>query len=312
MLFDMFRSPLRQTAAGLLLACGMHAATQAATVSISASQTSVAVGAAVSVFFDISGLGASAMSLYSFQVNYDHSVLGFSGFNFVNPTSGQNELDLAEAGSFGFSGDVTVASGGVLDVFALSGNSTPVLDADQANDFRFLTLTFNALSVSASSAVALNIGSSLFADALADPLNVNFQPALADITVTAGGGNLPEPGALPLALVALMALVGAGTSMRRRCRQLAVGVVGAAGALLLSGAALAQQAPPVPGDTTIDAVVVKIEGMRLKVRSVDGREFWVTVKSQVKSDAVGKKLTGQASARGDAVLVSNPVFSRAP
>ena len=309
MLIKKFGSSLHQTAVGLLLAGGISAATHAATVNLSALPTSVIVGGTVSVFFDISGLGADAMSLYSFQVHYDNTVLGFGGYSFVDPTSLRNELDLPEASSFGFAGNVADLTGGVLDVFGLSGNSPTVLNTDQADAFRFLTLTFDALDVSAATAVAVDVGSSLFGDALADPLSVSFQAARAEIEVTAGGG-VPEPSALSLAL---LALVGAGATMRRSSRRLVSGV---AGALALSGAAMAQQMQQKPqvavGDTAIDAVVVKAQGMRLQLRTADGREFWVSTKSNVGADMVGKRLTGQASARGDTVLISNPVYTRAP
>lgn len=309
MLIHKFGSSLRQMALGLLMAGAMGATAHAAMINVSASPTSVTVGGTVSVFFDISGLAADAMSLYSFQINYDNSVLGFSGISFADPGSLRNELDLPEASSFGFAGSVADLGGGVLDVFGLSGNSATSLNSVQADAFRFLTLTFDTLAVSMASAVRLDVGSSLFGDAFANPLSLSFQAAGADIAVTAGG-SVPEPGALSLALLGLVGACAATRSARRRV------VGGLAGVLALSGAVLAQQVQPPPqgaaGGTTIDAVVVKVQGARLQVRSADGREFWVTAKSNVAADVVGKRLTGQASTRGDTLVISSPVYTRTP
>jgi PEP-CTERM motif len=172
-----------------------------------------------------------------------------------------------------------------------------------------LTLRFNALDVSAATVVALDIGSSQFGDAFGNTLNMSFQAARAQIEVT-GGGSVPEPSALALAL---MALVGAGAAKRRSGRQV---VGGLAAALVLSGVAMAQLTPQTPsvaaGATEIDAVVVKVQGMRLQLRTADGREFWVSVKANVGAEMVGKRLTGQAIARGDTYLVSNPAYTRVP
>ena len=303
---------IRYVVAILLVVSGFSTTIHAATVNVSASPTSVAVGSLVSVYFDIFGLGPDELSAYSFAVGYDDTVLGFSGFSFTDPSSRRNELDLPEVTSFGFAGSVSVQGVGVLDAFGLSGNSPAVLDGDQAKSFRYLTLNFDALSASAATQVTVDLASTVFGDALAAPLNVRFQSTHADITVNAGVG-IPEPSGLSLCW---MAIAGAALAMQRRRRRPVASTIGAAIAvatLALSGVALAQPTPQISaGIAQIDGIVVKAHGMRQLVRAADGREFWVTVKSKLGSSTVGARVTGQAVTRGDAVEIVNPVYSAAP
>ncbi|MDE2368301.1 MAG: hypothetical protein KGN16_04960 [Burkholderiales bacterium] len=308
---EKFGPSLRRAALGLLLAGGCGAVAQAATVNVSAVPTSVTLGSKVSVFFDVSQLAADALSLFSFEIHYDSAVLGLSGFSFVDPLSLRNELDLPDPASLGFAGDVSAQPGGILDVFGLSGNAAAVLDSDQADAFRFLTLTFDTLAVATATTVDLQIATSLFGDSMGNALNVGFNATQAQIEITSAGQPVPEPGALALSLLALLA--SAAVSSRRR---LAAALAGTC--CLLSGVAWSQQPPPqaaqatTPAVMAIDAVVVKVQGMRVQLRGADGREFWISTRSQVDPAMVGKRLTGQAVPRGDTLVVSSPAYAAAP
>lgn len=302
---------LRRIAACAALAWA--GAASAATVNVSASSSHVAVGATVTLNFAVAGLhqgGVGSLAGFDLDLHYDGSLLQFLGAGFVDAGSGLNQLDLPEPGGLGFLGSAA-AAGGVVDAFGLSGNSTALLDAQQADGFDFLTLSFIALQASTGTELFIDLSDPLlqFVDGGGQALSMDFLSARARLVIDAqGGGNpLPEPAAPALALAAL---AGAGWAHRRARR--------ARGAALLLGLALAaplasQAQTPAAAKaaepTPIDVRVIEVAGGRAKVRTEDGREYWVSVGPALSPDKVGQRLRGQAVPRGDVIKVNAPAFS---
>ncbi|MFN9744543.1 MAG: cohesin domain-containing protein [Betaproteobacteria bacterium] len=207
---------LRNAALGVLIGAAGLGSVHAAVVSVFASQSSVQVGGNVSLQFEITGLTASSLGAFDFDLVFDSTVLAFTAFSFDDNVTGRNQLDLAEPGSFAFFGDAT-AAGGVVDAFAASGNSRAKLDDEQTENFRFLTLTFTGLAASSGTTLAVNLldPNLVFSDAAGGLLSYSFQNSAATIAVTAGsGGTVSEPGALLLVLLAL-AVAWVATNRRR-------------------------------------------------------------------------------------------------
>lgn len=209
---------LRNTAVGLLVGAAALASAQAAVVTVSASQSSVQLGGSFSLYFDISGLTTTtSLGTFDLNVNFDGAVLAFSGASFDDNITGQNQLDLPEPASvFPFSGDAQDL-GSVVDAYGVSGNSTAKLDDEQADNFRFLTLQFTALALSTGTTLGVDLAdlNLIFWDAGFNDLPYSFGSSQATIVITdpTGGGTVPEPGALPLAL---LALAGAALAGQRR------------------------------------------------------------------------------------------------
>lgn len=287
-------------------------AVSAATVNVSSSSSHVSVGQVVTLTFAVSGLhqgGVGSLAGFDLDLQYDNSLLSLQSFGFVDTASGINALDLPEVGGLGFFGDA-VAAGGIVDAFGLSGNSAAVLDAQQANAFDFLTLSFLALQASSGTQFVVDLADPLltFSDGNGLPIQVNFGSARALLVIDpqGGGGNtVPEPAAPALALAAL---ASAGWARRRSGhRRAALALSLALAAPLVSQAQTKTEAPAQP--TPIDVRVVEVAGSRAKVRAEDGREFWVSVGPALTPDKVGQRLRGEAVPRGDVIKVNAPTFS---
>ena len=330
------RRILRFGLLSISMLCGATTSAQAAFVEVTASHASVNLGGVFSVHFGISGLTAasgSSLSGFDLNVQFDASVLQLSGYSFVDPASALDQLDLPEMGSPGAIGSV-LASGGLIDVFDLSGNSEAVLDGLQADSFRFLSLTFTALAASSGSSILIDLVDPdlLFIDSSGGTLPVSFRSSSASITVEQGSAVLPEPAALGLVLVALLAGAWAirrhpAAPARRagtRRVSLSLALAGALGTALVGTDSRAQTGA-VTGAATgaplraaanvgtpFDAVVLEVAGGRLKVRTSDGRELWVAVPGVQTADRVGMRVQGLARPRGDTVLVANAVFASNP
>jgi hypothetical protein len=189
-------------------------AAQAATVSITPSTSSVTVGDVFSVrvgIADLSAASGSSLSAFDFTLSFDNTAVSWLGFSLVDASSGLNQLDFAEAGSFGFFGDAYDTGSSSNSAFGLSGNSAGVLDTLQADAFDFITLSFQALAPRASAVFAIDASDPalLFVDSDAATLAVAFASASASVAIGGGGTGIPEPSTSLLVLGALGALVAA-------------------------------------------------------------------------------------------------------
>lgn len=195
-----------QLIGSILLCLFCVTANAAAVIDLSVSNTNVNVGNSVEVNFGILGLTSAAgdsISGFDFDILFDSSVLSFTGASFNDPVLG-NQLDLPEIGAFSFIGNATDIGSGILDVYALSGNSDFILDVDQANAFRFLTLTFKALVSTSSTNIGIDIN---------DPFLLALDSGFNDLAVSYGAIDVnlaisePSPNSVPEpSILALLAL----------------------------------------------------------------------------------------------------------
>ncbi len=176
--------------------------TSAAVIDLSASSTDLSVGDSFSFYLTVSGLSAApydSLSAFDLDILFDETVFSLLNFGFSDVASGVNQLDWPEAHSFPFDGDVLNAGSGVLDVYGISGNSASVLDANQADAFDFLVLSFSAISESQESfiSVKLNDPNLLFLDSDWGDLNVSFSSSRTSFRIS-DQTPIPEPSSLLL------------------------------------------------------------------------------------------------------------------
>lgn len=171
--------------------------------------TSVQVGSTLRLQFALSGLGSGpgdSLGLYDLDVLYSLASLRFAGGSF-SVNGGGNPLDLPEAGSAGFLGDIVHRGAGVIDVFALSGNSQAVLDTMQANDLLLFELQFEAIGVNSAAFVAIDLADPYLLFGSSDPfvdLQTGFMTSRVDVEIGGGApGTVPEPSTVLLAALAL-------------------------------------------------------------------------------------------------------------
>ncbi|UMR29144.1 PEP-CTERM sorting domain-containing protein [Massilia sp. MB5] len=283
---------------------------QAAVINLSSSASSVAVGQSFNVDFRISGLSGAAddsLSGFDLTVMFDSRVLQLTGFSFAD-ANGVNQLDLAEAASFGFLGDAK-ASGSLIDVFGLSGNSATVLDAAQTDAFRFLSLNFKALAPSAGAFINLDKFDPeiLFVNSGAGGLPINFGSDGVQIAI---GQNtqVPEPGTLLLLLAALPALL---LARRRGAAALALSA-GLAATLPASAqqpapaqASKDASAPAAKAGDAISGQILEIKGQRAQIRMNNGSVQWVSLDTPVSNLLVGAKISGKLVQGGDTLRLTN-------
>lgn len=286
----------------------------AAVIDVATPSNTLRVGDAVSVNFSISGLiraPDASLSAFDLDIRFDQAAMQLTGFDFVDPASGQNQLDLAEADSFPFLGDAFV-NGNLIDVYGLSGNSAALLDAGQADSFTFLMLHFTATAKSPLSTVEIDLidPSQLFVNSQTAQLSTTIGASGVQFTINAAVPPVPEPAPLALFGVGLLALAAMQRQVRhrigRRVRPAAATATATAVMLLSLPAtmpALAQApAPAVTAPDTASAltgVIVDAQGQRMLVRLPGGATRWVTVAAPLGKGHLGKKVSGIAIARGD-------------
>lgn len=304
----------RQLGNCLLLMAALAASSLAgaATISMTAAPASLAPGQNFSIRFSISGLTAApgdSLSGFDLNVLYDSGRVQFNGAGFQDAASGFNQLDIPEAGSFGFFGEASSAAG-VIDVFGVSGNSANFLDSVQSDQFQFLSLNFTALGVDGSTAIGIDMfdPNLLFLDSGNGDLSVNFANSSVAVVIGQGAGQVPEPQSLLLFLAGAVALA---TSKRWRARTRA-----AAGVLALSLAAsvpaAAQSTAPTPAPAAavaVSAVITDVQGKRALLRLSSGEMRWVSVEQELSKADIGKKVNAKIVARGDTFLMSDIAFS---
>jgi hypothetical protein len=301
-------------AAALFALCAIGAAVHASTINLSTAATTYHVGQGFSVDFRIDGLtGATGDSLSAFDIDvlFDGTLLQLTGYGFTDPASNRNELDLPEAGSFGFNGAAT-ASGNVIDALGVSGNSAEALDAGQGGGFRFLTLSFQALAASASTAIEIDLSDNglLFLDSGFGNLDARFGASRVAFAITQDTSAVPEPGSLALLAIGAAGMLLAG---RRRVRTggaaLALALAAAVPASAQQPAVQAQQATTAAAPTAVTGTILKVEGRRAQVKLSNGVVEWVSVAGGIATDKVGKSISGKLVPRGDTLLLTEPVIA---
>lgn len=294
-------------AGGLAISVAPVWATQ---VSISPSANTVSVGDVFAIRFRIEGLsGAAGASLSAFDITlaFDESAVQWTGFSFDDAGGAGNQLDLAEPGSFGFLGDALNTGLSSINAFGLSGNSAAVLDAWQANDFDFLTLSFKAVADTSAAVFSVNSNNPglLFVDSGASNLAVAFGALSASVSIGGATGVVAEPSSLWLVTLALLALprwLGRG----RR------GLWVLAASMSLAAGASAAEPPQTPTTTAARAVVsgtvTQVQGQRLLVKSDKGNQAWFTTATPLTAQHVGRRVRGESRPVGDTQLIDKPTF----
>lgn len=274
-------------------------------VRLSSSHNSVQLGDTFTLSLGIYGLQAlsgDSLSAFDLRLDFEAGSASFLGSDFVDAPSGVNALDLPESGAFAFLGDATLIQPGRISAFGLSGNSESVLDALQAADFVFLNLHFRVLAEDSAAQFSLDLQDSqlLFVGSDNTPLNPGFGTSTLSLQFNNPGQQVPEPPMLSLVCGALL-LAG----LRRRAGALAL-----SGLLALNtGVALAVTPPPGPrvssagNPATVDALIVEVQGQRLKLLDAQGRETWYTLRHTPQPGLAGKRIQGQVSAQGDTLVL---------
>lgn len=171
------------------------------------------VGDIITIGLRIDGLtGATYNSLSGFDLDltFDDTALEFLGVDFVDPTSGINQLDLPGS-LLPFSGDASVLPGGMglsgrIDLVGVSGNNETDLDAFQAASFQFASLLFKATQlVSSTVAIDLSDPSLMLLDSGFGDLSTTFGPTSTQISPSTN--RVPET---PYRLIALALLLPIG------------------------------------------------------------------------------------------------------
>lgn len=299
----------------LALSAGILIPAPAAVLNVSTTSAHVSVGQSFNVLFDVRGLSSAAndsLSGFNLDIVFDPLTVRLLNASFFDPASGTNQLAFSEAGSFGFIGQ-TAISGGVIDLFGISGNSAGVLDARQNDIFRFVTLTFETLASSSGTFIGVNLADPalLFTDSGAGGLPIAFDNSSVGIAI--GPTAVPAPSSFALCMAGMIALL---ITMRRR--RVAILRAGGISIALLTSLAMPaeaqtststtqQQTAPV-NQEAIDGVITAIQGQRLQVRLNSGKLVWMTSTTSLSSSHVGKRLTGIAVPAGDGLVLTQARF----
>jgi hypothetical protein len=311
-----FYHRLRVSLIAATLTVGLLTGAEASVIGVTSSTSHVGIGQSFAVSFDIQGLtGAANSSLSSFDLDvlYDAALLRLIGVNFSDPATGRNQLDFSEAGGFGFLGGAQ-SKGGRIDLFGLSGNSAGVLDAVQADVFRFASLTFEALAPAPLTTIAIDLNdtSMLFIDSGASMLATGFGNTSANIDI--GVAAIPEPSTL---LLVLMGALAFGLHYRRRNAAPPIAAAILAFGLATGAHAAPASETPAPTKSTatpsqqeaISGVITAVVGQRMQIRSNSGAQRWYTTAIPLEPGHVGKRVSGVAAAAGDGQVLLRPSFS---
>jgi len=303
----------------LALSAGILIPAPAAVINVSTTSAHVSVGQSFNVLFDVRGLSSApndSLSGFDLDIVFDPLTVRLLNASFFDPASGTNQLAFSEAGSFGFIGQ-TAISGGVIDLFGISGNSAGVLDARQNDIFRLVTLTFETLASSQGTFIGVNLADPalLFTDSGAGGLPIAFDNSSVGIAI--GPTAVPAPSSFALCMAGMIALLI--TMRRRRVAILRAGGISIALLTSLAMPAQAQTSTSTSTSTTrqqttpvnqeaIDGVITAIQGQRLQVRLNSGKLVWMTSTTSLSSSHVGKRLTGIAVPAGDGLVLTQARF----
>jgi hypothetical protein len=165
------------------------------------------VGDQVSINLRISGFSSapsSSLSGFDLTLLFNNSVLAFTSTSFIDNGTGKNQLDFP-GGTLPFTGGQMMQGLGRLEVYGVSGNDGPTLDALQANAFIFATIQFQALSALPTTvSIDLSDPNLLFLDSNSDNLGVTF--GSTSTTIQTGGSTVPDSDN-PLVFVGTVALL---------------------------------------------------------------------------------------------------------
>lgn len=299
----------------LALSAGILIPAPAAVINVSTTSAQVSVGQSFNVLFDVRGLSSAAndsLSGFDLDIVFDPLTVRLLNASFFDPASGTNQLAFGESGSFGFIGK-TIISGGVIDLFGISGNSAGVLDARQNDIFRFVTLTFETLASSPGTFIGVNLADPalLLTDSGAGVLPIAFDNSSVGIAI--GPTAVPAPSSFALCMAGIITLL---TTMRRR--RVAILRAGGISIALLTSLAMPAQAQTSTSTTqqqttpvnqvAIDGVITAIQGQRFQVRLNSGKLVWMTSTTSLSSSHVGKRLTGIAVPAGDGLVLTQARF----
>lgn len=178
---------------------------QAAIISIAPSQTQLNVGDTLFVDLSIALDANEILSAFDINLNFDDSAFSFVSISFVDPVTSQNQLDLPDIDSFGFLSGASDL-GGLLDVFAVSGNLDTVLQSNQASTFVFASFEFLAVAALDNTIFALNINNPYPAFLGADltDLAISFEPNVTSVRISS---PIPEPSVFWLLLAGWLTVI---------------------------------------------------------------------------------------------------------
>ena len=178
----------------MLIAWGFSAASQAATVSLDPTTTTVGVGSAFQVNLDISGVNNAttpAVGAYDVTLSFDPALVAFQNASFgtqLDP-SGQGDIQSVTPGASN------------VEVYEIALDSAQQLTASQSNSFTLASFSLYSLAAGTS---ALN----LTLNGLSD---VNGSPIAASVSggsVTIGTTPVPLPPTIWLLCLALISMCG--------------------------------------------------------------------------------------------------------
>lgn len=187
---------------------------QAGTISVVPDGQSVNLGESVDIGIQVSGLGsggAPSLSAFSFDLTYDLAILNLVSVTFGDPLlTPTNQLELSAVPSIsGFIPGV----GNAVNVFQISLDPASVLNDEQADAFRLVTIRFQTVQAGVS---ALGFANLSLADAADIPNDITSTFAMAPGSITVQAGNeIPEPASGLLVLAGVVATLGYRTGWRR-------------------------------------------------------------------------------------------------
>lgn len=194
-------SRLAATAAAMLT---VMTAANAAVVNVETDTQAVPVGGTfdIRVTFDAETETETLFDA-AFDLSFDDELFAFVGASFIDPISGDNELEAVEDGVF----DAELTAEGILSVTAGSFDFLDDLAVAQADSFTIVTLTFQNLMTGEGTFALTDFASFLVAADLFDDFGFEADIGTTSVSVSA----VPLPGAAIFLLTGL-----AGIAARRR------------------------------------------------------------------------------------------------